>query len=178
MIISFCEADVSQVVDKIHFCIRDVMKLVVLDPRQLYWIDDYNLDALIVSDKSKDSTFSREAYRILREISPDVILIAEGRSYVDQNITTNINSQFDAFIQFDADVGDVQLAIKHAIQKREFRLKSVAQPSSGGSYTKVAQERYRLFLPADTRPVWVETLFGLFWIAALIGVASLIMDWN
>ena len=176
MIISFCETDVSQICDKIHFCIRDVMKLVVLDPRQLYWIDDYSLDALIVSDRSKDGTFSREAYRILKEISPDVILISEGRSYVDQNITTNINSQFDAFIHFDADAGDVQLAIKHAIQKRDFRLKSVTQRSSEGSFTKVVQEHYRLVLPAT--PVWVETLLGLFWIVALIGVASVILDWN
>lgn len=178
LVISFCDTDVSEIVEKLHFCICDVMKLVVLDPRHLYQINDYNLDALIVSDRSRDSAFSREAYRILREISPDVILIAEGRSYVDQNITTNINSQFDAFIRFDAYAEDVQLAVKDAIQKREFRLNSVRQSSSGGSYAKVARERYRPFRSANTTPVWLETLFGLFWIVLLVGLASLIMDVN
>lgn len=178
LVISFRDADVSKIIDNLSFCICDVMKLVVLDPRQLYWIDDYNLDALVVSDNSKDRTFSREAYRILREISPDVILIAEGASYIDPNITSNISSQFDTFICFDADARDVQLAIKDAIQKRDFRLKSALHSSSASIHTEVAQSRYRPIPQTDTTPIWLETIFGLFWIAIVIGAASIFIDWN
>lgn len=176
LVVSVGGADISQIIAKLQFCVCDVRNMTIFDPYQLYGINDYDFDALIISDSSRNSTLSGAAYRILRVMSPDVILIGEGRSYIDQNITNNIYSQFDAFISFDADLDDIQLALKNAIQNREFRLKAMTQSSNSRPCSQVFQERFRRVPTADTTSVWVATLFGLFWIAAVIGVASLFIN--
>lgn len=171
IVVSHSYDNVSQVIEKIKYISSRVVGIVVDDPCQLYNINDYEIDGLIVSDHSADGVFASAAYRILREVSPEAILISEGVSLIDENIASNINSQYDAFFESGATIPEIQLAITDAVMKRDMKNRNAQLRRSQEIRT------FRRLSISSVPPAWQEMVFGLFWILICIGIASLIFDW-
>ncbi|WP_375281564.1 hypothetical protein [Pseudooctadecabacter sp.] len=170
IIVSSNTDNTTQVIDKMRLISSDVSAFVVDDPRQLYSLNDYEIDGVIVSDPSADGAFANAAYRILREVSTEAILISEGHSLVDDNIASNINSQYDAFFDFGATIAEIQMAVTDALVKRSVknRLTHLRRPQG--------RKTFRRLSLYSVPPAWQEFVFGLFWFLVYIKIASAIFE--
>lgn len=158
----------TRVIENLSAFATDVQELTVSDPCQLYEIDEYSFDVLIVSDSRMLSDCSREYYRILSNISPDALIIVEIQSQIDIHTLSKTGIQFESTISVDADAVDVQLAIMDALEKRELRLRKMNNCLENYIHTKIILGNTKSVQLRTTFPIWFEILLGLLYVA--IGV--------
>lgn len=122
LVIGVSGTELNPTIAKFKGFTDDVAGFSVSEMAQLYWISDYNVDVVIVIDKSQKKNFLTVAYTIIRMASQNILLISEGQSIIDQHNTSNIQSKYDAFLRQDADHDAVVDVIRQAERKRQFCL--------------------------------------------------------
>lgn len=178
LVVSFRNTGASNIVKKLRLLGAEVTELLVCDPRELYWINDYEFDVLIVSDGSEGIDFSRAAYKVIRDVAPSTVLVAEGQKFIDSCIISNIYSKYDGFINFDADLKSIDFAIAEAVEKWSFRESNTLYYDGSKLNTKPLGKFYGKIFGLEICDIIFEILIGLMWFIFLFSLAYLMLDWH
>lgn len=164
-VISYSKGAKTHIFEKMEFISSKVVGLVVDDPQQLYWLNTYDVDGIIVSDCSGDAEFANAAHRILQDVSPDSILLSEGKPIIDENIASNIYSQYDGYFRSDANVAEIQLIISNALVKKETK-------NRDSQFQCVRNNKIFQRISAPEKSfTWQDFTLGIFWIIITVAIA-------
>ncbi|WP_299590155.1 hypothetical protein [uncultured Tateyamaria sp.] len=142
LVVGHSETDLNPTITKCKGFTDDVAGFSISDMDQLFWITDYNVDVVIVVDKSARKKLLRVVHTAIRMVSQHILLIAESQSFVDEHNTLNIQSKYDAFLKPDTDCNGVMDAVRHADCKRQFSIALAAKELSEADL-RVHPERSR-----------------------------------